>query len=525
MIFLIRQFLQEFVSSRITHILVVFQNNNELRSAGGYITQVLDMAVGRWSLRSRFLDVNTDLIHLKYEEPPEAMKELLKVHKVQFRDANYSPDFRESAQRMIKLYGHTFPDHAVSQVVALNFSFLENLLNLLGGVQAGGHVWNHKNLFFEMSAIVSNIDLHDPDARKERKKVLRLLSPAVLKACFLRFWRWPGLVKLFWASVADKDIQIFFRDVRAQQKLEQREMSIPFEPGNYRDGLGVIDNNYLGIKSNRYIRRQVHHDVRFDFDEIKKALGDAHVHVSVVMDHFGGSNYPLSGLYQSCLSLWIPQSAQNIYVPEQGYKESVHGDFRVIELRNLLPAGEQRVFTLTYTLPAIMFVDGSYSFRYLSQSGVKNETIFETVRFPEYYFAESQELMVRENTALSNHLTGTHAYTVKATFHHESPRIFYHEIVGPQTIEVRFNEPVTFAKAGEEAVSIADKESGRKVNINAMEFTNDNRRLFIHTENLPQEKERFYQLTLSNLKNLAGIPLTPFPRTVTVVYRPRHFRS
>lgn len=454
------------------------------------------------------------------------MKRLLKVHSVQFRDANFSPDFAVSAERMIRIYNHTYSHHAVSLLAAVNYTMLENILKLLGTIRVGDRRLTGHNLFSTLTTEVSNIDLHDKEERSHRKSILSELFHAVALISAIRFWHWPGLRRLFWSSIENRDLQIYAQDPLLQQKFSRAGISLPFSPKS-TDYLAIIDNNYLGVKSNRYIQRRVCHSVRFDYDTQKKCLGDAHINVRFTLEHIGSQNYPLSSVYQSYVSFYIPSHAikARILSPRIAFEISQEENFTIIGADQRLDPGQHRTIEIEYLLPAYLFKEHEYSFSYLPQSGVTSETVFDTVTFPlQFNIQETSPsaLVIRENTASFNASSSYH-YALRAVEHNKPPRIFFHEIVAPQLIEIRFSEPV-FASA-DDPVFIQDTLSGSPVEVVKTEFTHDHRRLFIHTSNLPNIKEQFYHVELSKLHNVAGIHLSPNPRCVTVVYRPQQFKT
>lgn len=525
MIFLFRTFLRLFFSSKTTHVLVAFQNTNELRSTGGYITQLLDIALGKWRIRKTFRDVNTDIVSSSDKAPPSAMKRLLKVQNVQFRDANYSPDFRISAERMTRIYQSSYSNHKVSIVLAVNFTLLEKILEVLGPVHVDGRAWTADNVFSTMTAHVSNIDLHDRDERSARKDVLRQLFRALIRACVFRFWRWPKLWYCLEDAVKSRDIQLHALDESLQNKFLQRGLVQPFSSDSI-DFLAVIDNNYLGVKSNRYIQRRVVHSVRFDFDEQRKKLGDAHVRVRLSFDHTGVVNYPLSSVYQSHVSFWIPADALDVQVltPHTHWDKSHENEFTVLGVDNVIEPGQHRTFEIGYRLPARLFEEDRYSFTFRAQAGVTDQMIFDSVTFPVQFYAKStsKALNVKENTASFSSSSDFHS-DLQAIKSADRPRIFFHEIVSPQLIEVRFSEPV-YAASGSNIATVQHKESGSPVHVSKTELVDDNRKLLIHTANMPDTTEAFYIVQLSSLANSLGTSLADRPRRVTVVYRPRHFR-
>ena len=522
--YLLVQLVRQFFSGKRSHFLVVFQNNNELRSTGGYATNVLDLEVGKWGMKKRFLDVNTDLKHEKDEAPPGAMARLLKVKSVQFRDANYDPDFGRSAALMEKLYGHSFPEHDVTLITAVNFRFLERLLEILGPVKVHGKQWTAQNVFFEMSTDAANIDLHNKEARAQRKSSIKLLFQKLVRMAMMKPWLWWKLRTLFWNAVAMKDLQCASSKKKIADGLTTRGLlkSFSFETPDF---LAVVDNNYLGSKSNRYVRRSVQHDVRFEFDKDKKALGDALVKVRLQFDHLGGLNYPLSAGYQSFVQLFIPRDAEIVATSTDCSIEKKN-DFSALGFQQLIQWGKQASYEFSYRLPTELFQKG-YAYTFWGQSGAMDGQLVESVYFPQQIdirHVDGSE-KVQEHVARYEGLAQDHHYSLTVHPHQGAPRIYFHEIVRPNEIEIQFNEPVSIEGKAADAVAICDSMNKDPIEVERVVQEKDDRFLKIIVKDLPATPNRFYDVVLTNIYGLGGNGFRGNEKKVTVVYRPQFFRK
>lgn len=518
-----------FFANRPSRLLIVLQNNHELRGGGGFITQLIDVELGRMRCKLHFRNEYRELRSQDSLSPPAPIRRYLHLSRWHLRDANYEADFEKSAEQIRTMYGQLFPQNHIAAVFAVNFSFLEDLLRVIGEIGTRTHTFKADSVFYHLTNASSDVDLHDMKELSARKEILRDLFFALIKAMILRPWKWPAVYSLVRKSIGMKDIQLFFFDKKTQQILIGKKLFHPFRSAGAKDFLSVVENNYLGLKSNRYIRRMVFHDVRFGYDRDKRRLGEASVDVRIRTEHFGTYDYPLSGTYQSYTWVYVPAAAKDIRVTPHGIEVETEedGDFRKIGFHRILGVGSSMEVGISYTLPSAIFKDNDYSFRYIKQSGVKNEYLFNSVTFPDQYEVEAKGagVTVKESKLFSsvNDLAGDSVLEVKASLHKRPPRIFYHEIVGPKSILVRFNEPVSLGSDKPNQITVSDKASGRKYPVSKTEFANDNRHLYIHLADLPAEEEKFYTVTLGDIFNMAGVPLTPAPRKITVVYRPSNF--
>jgi len=151
-----RAFLPNMIFDSGTY-LVLFQNNYELRSTGGFISAygVLETNFGIPSIN--FYDVYGEIDDHEYTNPPYyPMEELLggpMYGGYTFRDSNWFADFEDSAAEIIKMYTLTNPDAQISGILTVDFSTLEDLVGLYEPVAAGEFELTKNNLFETLKII------------------------------------------------------------------------------------------------------------------------------------------------------------------------------------------------------------------------------------------------------------------------------------------------------------------------------------------------------------------------------------
>lgn len=481
-----------FLSFKKRTLLIVLQNNNELRSGGGFITQVLEITMGKFSFKKRKLDVFENFKTAEAEKASGKMKKLLKIQAIQFRDCNTELKFNENAKKMIKLYRQNFSDKNVAMVVAVNFSFIEDLLGVLGKVMG----YTKKNLFYKLSVDVSNIDLHSEIARNVRKTVITRLFNKLFFRAGMFFWKWIPMNDLIRTAVENRDLQFYFADgVRPIKSLLN---DVKFENGDY---VAIVDNNYLGVKTNRYLQRRVNRKVMVLTDE-RGNIKQANVNLEIELFNANKFNYPLNGVYQSVINIYVPQDEENF------------------EIENKLLPGESKLITINYVLDKNFF-ENEYVFKYIKQPGVKSEFFSDTIIFPlnNALSADNKKVVIRENTALLDptQIEKDLRYKILLEENCNEPRIYFHELIDKQTIEIRFNEPVKFTKkVGQMALK---SKSGDKYEITEIEKIQNGRIYKLKVPGLPSEKKSFYSLDLEGVINNAGVAYNGSGKKVTVVYK------
>lgn len=541
MIRLFLQFIAYLMKRDVSHILVALQNNNELRGGGGYISQFMDLSVGKLSFKTNFFSDQDDLDYLYATKPPDMIRKHLNLDRWFLRDANIRGDYAQSAKNMEKLYHSVFPHNRVAAIISVNFSFIEDLLKITGPIKFDGKTIDSANLFYELTTHAANIDLHNSGQRRERKSFFRETAGGLINKIVLRPHLWLNIARLFKQGIIQKDILLNFSDCKTQEKFIKRGLIIPFSSSNASDCLAVIENNFLGLKSNRYIRRTVWHDVRLESaisgtsipaasESASAAPLKALVKVRILTEHYGPFDYPFSGNYQSHVSLAIPAAALNVTFSDRENitGESRSGSFAYFGLSRIIQPGSEHLVEFTYEIPAESMPGGNYSFKYIKQSGVADEHVFESVSCPGKYTlsSNSADLELKESVAfiIRPDIKTDYTYRLKAVSNSHHPRVYFHEMISPSSILIRFNEPVSFKK-GSHTVTLREENTGRAIPVSSARFSRNNKDLLLSVDRLIAAEEQRFKVSLEGIMNSEGVGISPCQTNVTVAYRPRFFKN
>jgi len=503
--------IRHFLSFKKEYCLIILQNNNELRSTGGFITSVFEVEIGRWQVKKKMLRVETDLCKHEKIKAPKAIQEMLFDSQLKtwtFRDGNYSPDFGKTAIKLIEFYHLVYPENSVAGLLAINFSFIEGWLKILGPLSLGDEVVDYKRLFIFLSATTSDIDRHDLDALNERKMVLNSLAKKMILKSLIKPWLWLKLIIFLKRSFLEKELQLYETNTAS---------SFGFNAKNNEDFFAVIENNYLGLKSNRYITRTIHHDSRITPE------GNLINMVRVRWEHFGLSNYPLSGKYTAHVRFYISKEAS--LEAGEGYEIYEESELKVLSIKVLLKPKEVVEKRFKYSLPK-SFIEKKYKFRFFKQSGVKNELLRKSFSLPLFLsFKKEGNLSFTEGFAFKSYenISKDALFEAKIEKSKDHPRVYSHAIVSPNQVLVKFNEAIYF-KEEEKFISMREKTDPDKlIKVEDFLLLNEGKWLLINLKDLPNKEEAFYCLTLNNILNANGISIKPNPKKLTVVYRSRHF--
>ncbi|MCL5666682.1 MAG: DUF4012 domain-containing protein [Patescibacteria group bacterium] len=242
--------LQNFSLGR-KNVLVLFENNNELRATGGFIGtygnfQINDGKIENLAISSIY-DLDGQL--LDKIAPP---RPVLNVNSQWFmRDSNWFANFPDSAKKASNFFekeGGETPD----VVIAVTPNLISDLLRLTGPVNLPNYkITLDSDNFLEtmqvMSSVNYNKDLNQP------KAVLADFFPALLqKISVLPANLWPALLEGLQSDLNAKHLAFYSRDPELQKQFEEFHWSGSLLSSD-RDYLDIISSNLGGTKTDLYI--------------------------------------------------------------------------------------------------------------------------------------------------------------------------------------------------------------------------------------------------------------------------------
>lgn len=506
--------------------LVVFQNDAELRPGGGFITAygvlrfVSGLPVG--------LEIN-DVFSLTEDdpeiiEPPYPMGELLKgpfYTGWAFQDSNWFADFGENAQKMIWFYNRKFPQDRIDGVIAFNFSVLEDLLAILGEIRVNDLTFNRANLFSLLEHSVSNIDRHNVEDLKRRKDILKHLYGKILTAALLSPIKYELISNMLEQKLRSKEIQLYFSDTILANLAARKHWDGRIAAAGKSDFLAVVEANLAGMKSDRYMRREIDYYVDISGTEDPANQRRAKAKLSVRLTHLGDYNEPLSYTYKGYMRVLIPKESLVLKQPdlieteESGYKAVG----RIIEVN----PGEEKTFTWEYILPSDTVLNDHYELHVHKQPGT-DDIYHIAVHTPPDFVLTGGNWQLQDNLAsFTGTLTNDTDLALDIQADHIPPRITFQIFKDLQTIELHFNEAVNRSECEKpENYSIRDK------NVNHPETTDQpiitkiacgEKGALLTLTGVSKQPEEHYSLSVRNVQDVYHNVITPDPKTITVVQR------
>ena len=122
-------------------LLVLFQNNLEIRPGGGFIGAfaVVKLKDGKISSMETHDLSNFDGRIPDTFEPPYPMKETLHINAWKLRDSNYSPDFETNAKKAEAFYYLGGGQEQFDGVVGVTANMFTSILKITGPIQIEGY--------------------------------------------------------------------------------------------------------------------------------------------------------------------------------------------------------------------------------------------------------------------------------------------------------------------------------------------------------------------------------------------------
>ncbi|MFH2062796.1 MAG: DUF4012 domain-containing protein [bacterium] len=281
--------------------LLVFQNDSELRATGGFIGSFALLDVDRGEITNLEIpgggsyDLQGSLTERLIAPRP---LRLINPH-WQFQDANWSPDFPDSARRLAWFYEKS-GGPTVDGVIAINARVMERLLEVVGPVEMPEYevALTADNFMAETQREVE-ID-YDRETNRP-KQIISDLAPIVLERV-MGSGRdsYLPLAEAVNSSLSERDIQMWFGDPDLQNRAVQLGWSgeIRTSPGDY---LQVVHTNIAGQKTDAVMSERIRHDAKVLAD------GSALVTLTVSRTHHGEKGAQFTGVRNvDYLRIYVP---------------------------------------------------------------------------------------------------------------------------------------------------------------------------------------------------------------------------
>ncbi len=302
--------------------LILFQNDKELRSTGGFITAYAIFKLDKGKMKVEKAD---DIYKLddaktkKFPAPPDILKYHKNVFYWQLRDTNISPDFLTSMKNFEELYQSVSGKVDYDGIIAVDTHVLVEAMKILGPIPAYGTNFTVEpdkrcngcpQVIYELESYADQPVNYEKGSRKDIIGVL--LYQIMQKALGVSPGQyWGPLFQMGLKEIQEKHILVYMHDAGAQQGVEAFNMAgrIKDYGGDY---LHINDTNLAGAKSNMFVTEAVKQEIQVE--------GDGSVTKTVTIDYknpapasdcgLESGGLCLNGLLRNWLRVYVPKGSQ-----------------------------------------------------------------------------------------------------------------------------------------------------------------------------------------------------------------------
>ena len=282
--------------------LIVFQNDFELRSTGGFIGSYATVKINNGKIENIKVDdiYNPDGQLDEYIEPPEPLKTLLgEEHSWAMRDANWDADFPTSARQLEWFYTLETGEE-IDGVIAINTNIVQELLEVLEPVTIDdGTVVTKANFFDESEAHHLTFE---PGSTQKKDFLGNLTDKLLDKLGEKDNEALLNVGFLVEEMLQERELFIYLNDPAASRIIAKRgwDGGVAQHEGEY---LFIVENNLGGNKVNKYIERKIVQIVNLEEDIATHNLTIEYTNNSETPDWPGGT-------YVNYVQTIIPQDAE-----------------------------------------------------------------------------------------------------------------------------------------------------------------------------------------------------------------------
>lgn len=358
--------------------LLIFQNEDELRATGGFVTAIgtLTLTDGKPSL-GKFTDSpEQDDLSKIYPPPPWWLKQYMRADYLLLRDANWEIDFPQAALSMAQLYGYYDPT-PLSGVISLDQQAIVRLLRFTGPIQVAGfdQPVSADNLIYQLRAAKSIDATAFGGVSGERKAFLEPIAHALMARLLqmMDMEHAKDLVTTLSAILDEKHMLISLFTPGAQSFLADRGWNGAVSAAPNMDTLMIVDSNIGFNKTNALVTRSYKYEVDLtNLAEPKAELVVSHSHngdSEVPCQQWGAENpqsvreYPMERCYYNYLRVVTPAGNQLLNSQTHPVSGLIIGGTipeRVDELNDRVFGA--RVWGTLMALPGYKSLTNSFSF-------------------------------------------------------------------------------------------------------------------------------------------------------------------
>jgi hypothetical protein len=357
--------------------LILFQNNWELRPAGGFIG-----TYGILTLK------NGEIVHFETDDiyqldnasnisvtPPWQLQEYLLIDKLFLRDSNWDPDFTIAAAVAEDFYKKENGQKAdqLAGVISITPHVIEQLLTLIGPITVEGYpyTFTSENVTYQIEWLVQRdfAPLNIP--REIRKDIVGHVGEVIIeKITQLERDQFGAFASIILQELDQKHIMLYSHNPHVQRVMEEKNWAGQMHQTD-SDYLMIVDANLIGYKSDAVLERHVTYEVN------AMNLDDVRVRATMHYNHPGVHDWKTTR-YQTWTRFYVPEGSEFIGIEGQdeqdGHEVEITQEYgkTVFGVLKRIPTQSQETLTMEYRLPsriATQIKQGKYELLIQKQLG------------------------------------------------------------------------------------------------------------------------------------------------------------
>ncbi len=247
-----------------SNILLIMENNNELRPGGGFIGSFAAIKQSAGKISKVRLGSIYDLDGQLQEKIAPPLPVLAVNERWYLRDSNWFSNFPSSAKKITEFYekeGGETPDI----IIALTPNIIVDLLKLTGPVEVPKYnVTLTPENFVEQTQVLTTMSDETPE--NQPKQFLADLMPILLQRLGeLDFSKFDGLLNIAFTNLTSKQLIFYSRDSYIQSEFEKFNWSGQVLNSD-RDYLQIVSSNLGGTKSDLFVEQGLKLSTKIESD-------------------------------------------------------------------------------------------------------------------------------------------------------------------------------------------------------------------------------------------------------------------
>jgi len=303
--------------------LLLFQNNTELRPTGGFIGSYGVVKVSYGDINNIFTDnvYNLDNANIgKLKIPaPQPIQDHLNLPYLYMRDANWNPDYEESAKYIANLYKkESKNNYPITGVIAITPSVFQDVIGYFGEIKVMGSTFNKDNATDLLNYETKFAYWETRGISESKRKIIiqKLADVLFEKIKHLSFSELKDFTKIIASNLDKKQILLYFNNPEAEKFAIANNWDGKMIDNKNSDYFAVVDANLASGKSDPYIDRNIDYDLRHTDNDLVATLTLTYTHKY--------DDYVKNTIYQDDLGyVQEYKSYTRIYVPKGAVLKSL----------------------------------------------------------------------------------------------------------------------------------------------------------------------------------------------------------